>query len=64
MEKSLILQIARAELLQEEMRVLDDLQHLGVILFKEKIKCLVWDTTFKSGTSYVFIFRHHKPDRM
>lgn len=36
MEKSLILQIACAELLQEEVRVLDDLLHFGVILLKGK----------------------------
>lgn len=35
MEESLILQIPCAELLQEQMRVLDDLQHFGVILLTE-----------------------------
>lgn len=36
MEESLILQIPCAELLQEQMRVLDDLLHFGVILLTEK----------------------------
>lgn len=36
MEECLILQIPCAELLQEQVRVLDDLLHFGVILLTEK----------------------------
>lgn len=56
MEESLILQIPCAELLQEQVRVLDNLLHFGVILLTEKNQVFIGTISrpcFISSTDFI-----------